>query len=479
MQEIKLDYTKKVFLLDNQDKIYRCRVSHCHFKDENNKFQDIDTRLSYDALNGGWKHSSASYFPSIPEYSDGIFEFRNKYKGTDFTLKFRPISGHVKGTYFEDNDGQYVLYPGAFGQDIDLKVYSYWAGIKKIVIVNKPPIDLTKDLMFDFEIIESSLANITIKKSDESIFDFKKVSSKLDFTDKVIRLGDGTGDTYFRNALMWDSGGLSEGVKIELVRENNKLFIRKTIPSEFLKKATFPVYTDHPTSYYAGAGDGYSGYQTGIFSNWATAHDAVTGTPAGYTDYTGTTLIVDVEVNSTSLFLIVRGFLPIDTSGIDDGDTITAATLNLYVGSKVNTDNDGGDWINVVQTSQASSTTLSTADYDQCGAISNPTEGATRIDIGSITTSAYNSWTLDATGIGWISKTGYTLLGLREGHDATNVSIAASTGNSISVASSEDTSGTKDPYLDVTIAGGGSSIVFRKTFSGIGTGAGKRQVHGW
>jgi len=127
-------------------------------------------------------------------------------------------------------------------------------------------------------------------------------------------------------------------------------------------------------------------------------------------------------------------------------------------------DNDGDDFITVVQTSQADTASLTTADYDQCGAISNPTEGATRIDIGSITIGAYNSWTLNATGLGWISKTGYTFLGLREGHDAINSAITFGI-NRVKFAGSEATGTANDPYLDVTSsAGGGETVTLDKWF---------------
>jgi len=452
------NYVQKVFDLGNGQKNYKIHTAQIHYKDTLNSFQDIDTRLTFDNNIKQWKHNKASYNPTIPEYADGIFDFRNLYEGADFTLQFKPVAQHIKGQYFETEEGRYVLYPNAFGWDIDLKVYSYWAGIKKVICINKPPADLSKDLTFDFEIVISSLVGQKILSADNSEFNFASVGPQLDFTDKTIRLGSNGKYTYFRNAVMWDSSGLSEKVNIKLVKEGTKLYIRKTIPASFLQKATFPVYTDHPTNYYAGAGDGqvvYSGGPPPV--SWDTAHDALTGTWAPYTLEAMGVGSGSNESGGIGKY-IYRSFLPFDTSGIDDATTITAAILYIYPYAKSDGDNDGDDWVNVVQTSQTNPTTLATADYDQCGAINNPTEGATRVDIGNVTTGTYNTWTLDATGISWIDKVNAnnTLLGMREGHDAIDSPIVANTEDKVSLYSSEDTNGSRDPYLDVTTSAGGA-----------------------
>ena len=213
-------------------------------------------------------------------------------------------------------------------------------------------------------------------------------------------------------------------------------------------------------TYYSGAGDGYV-YKQPPSDNmpdiWNDAHHAA----SGINSYSAETVIIRSyleDLSGTGSLcdcLIYRGFFPIDTSGIGDGDTISAAVLKLYVAYRTDTEDDGDDWFNVVQTSQASTSALQNDDYIDCGAVNDPTEGATRVDATGITTSAYNNWTLDATGRGWIDKTGYTKLGLREGHDAIDSPLTTPTGGgiervTITVASSEDTSGTKDPYLDVT-----------------------------
>lgn len=181
-------------------------------------------------------------------------------------------------------------------------------------------------------------------------------------------------------------------------------------------------------------------------------HDTSSGSNV---DYTST---IDNAVGVSNGYNFYRLFLPFNTSSIPSDASITSATLNVYGNFKSNTDDDGDDWINVIQTSQASETTLATADFDQAGAINNPTEGATRIDLGSLSASGYNVWTLDSTGRGWIKKsgetancgasTGWTCLGLREGHDAIDSPVSGN--NYLLINSSEFVGTAFDPYLDIT-----------------------------
>ncbi len=202
---------------------------------------------------------------------------------------------------------------------------------------------------------------------------------------------------------------------------------------------------------FSGAGDG-TAYNSAI-PTWVGAHDAAAGS---FSSATGQNIVANTNTNGD--YFVGRGFIPFDTSSIPANSTITAATFNGYVTSKFNAVNDGNDWINIIQTSQASETTLDNADFDQAGAIDNPTEGATRIDIGSVTTSAYNVWTLDSTGRSWIKKTGetsncgvtagWTCLGIREGHDASDITPTGI--NNITVLESETSGTSQDPYLDIT-----------------------------
>lgn len=239
--------------------------------------------------------------------------------------------------------------------------------------------------------------------------------------------------------------------------------------------ATAHAVTD---TIYSEAGDGYV---SAIASLWSTVHDATTGTAsptAATSDVGGVVTRAEVTCGDdpfpppiyNNSFSIMRLFLPFDTSSISASATVSAATLNVYVTAKVNTDNDGTDYIGVIRTSQATHTTLANGDYDNAGAVDNPTQGASNVDIGSISASAYQTFTLDSTGLGWIAKNGeasqcsatngVSCFGLREGHDITDVAIvtpsnpdlcdSSSSRNSITISTSEETGTSQDPYLSVT-----------------------------
>ena len=219
------------------------------------------------------------------------------------------------------------------------------------------------------------------------------------------------------------------------------------------------------TNYYAGAGDGRIVKKTDGHpsqANWDTTHDATTGTTVNYTGGAWE-LSIRIEIEGASNYTrIERAFIPCDTSGLEDTVIISAAVLKLYI-EYINDDynGDGYDYIAVVQTDQPNSTELTTADYNNCGATDNPDKGSADVDISGINTSAYNDFTLNATGRGWISKVGTTMLGVREGHDIED-SFPGDPGEtdkySRVYADASETTGTdKDPYLEVTYTPSGGA----------------------
>ncbi|MFA6382726.1 MAG: hypothetical protein WCX08_05675 [Candidatus Buchananbacteria bacterium] len=203
-------------------------------------------------------------------------------------------------------------------------------------------------------------------------------------------------------------------------------------------------------TFYTGAGDGevdFIDYDS-IYS-WAIVHDASVGTAAYTTEYDYVAAGAGQGISSRTA--IYRAFFPFDTSLIPDDALITSATLNLYIWVN-GLRNDSYGFITVIQTTQDSNLVLATSDYSKCGTIPNPTEGvdaANRLLQADINLNNYNSFPLNAAGISWISKTSYTKLGVREGHDVLNVA----TGFPISYAdiyTSERAGTSQDPYLDVT-----------------------------
>ena len=229
--------------------------------------------------------------------------------------------------------------------------------------------------------------------------------------------------------------------------EQTKFTLLEKIKNSFIK-------TILAADYYSSSGDGKIQY-TGS-SNWATTRDAATGSAVvvnATEDYCGSS-----EWYAPSpQYGIKRGFFPFDTSAIPAGSTITAAALKFWTVTVSDQDNDGYDYIVVVQTSQASETSLTTADYDAFSF----TEGSNQVELTTLATGQYNTWTLN--NLTWVKASGetsncgvtagFTCLGLIEGHDAANqaISSADTTANFNYGYLSEQAGTSNDPYLSVTV----------------------------
>lgn len=178
-------------------------------------------------------------------------------------------------------------------------------------------------------------------------------------------------------------------------------------------------------------------------ASWDTAHDATSGSVSD-----DVSQMRPASEHNGSVYIIRRTFTLFDTSAIGSSGTVTAADLDLYAFLKVNGDNDGDDFMRIVSASTASNTALTTTDYNDCGdAVDNPTAHASDVDITSISTSAYQTFALNATGLSNINKTGVSKFGCREGHDCVDSAVTTSTSSYVSWTCAESTN---DPTLTVT-----------------------------
>ena len=204
------------------------------------------------------------------------------------------------------------------------------------------------------------------------------------------------------------------------------------------------------------------GHVTSADDYWYLVHDAATGYGTGGTQYEAIAASLHIVPIG---YYIHRAFFPFNTTSIPDNATITSADLYFWSRTTVNEDNDGDDFIVVVgNTTQNSTSTLITADFDTCGAVSNPTEMSDRIDIGNINTGAtVNIFTLDTDGKNAINIQGVTMFGIREGHDVLNLTIGTDFSNNVYIYTSEEAN-ISVPYLNITYnetAGSGSPSTFK------------------
>lgn len=185
------------------------------------------------------------------------------------------------------------------------------------------------------------------------------------------------------------------------------------------------------------------GYIRGLGNDvWATEHDAASGQAPAETNYAVTAAHYGTNNNN-----IYRSFSHYNTSALTASATITAGgnTLTLYNLSK---GDDNGATIGVVQTTFADPISPVAGDYDQFG-----TTLAASATIASHTVSTTKVYTFNSTGDGWISKTGYTQLGLRCSPDYLNSEPAGVN------------------YVEYTQGGGANAPILSVTYTIPATGA--------
>lgn len=155
---------------------------------------------------------------------------------------------------------------------------------------------------------------------------------------------------------------------------------------------------------------------------------------------------------SNNWYILDRAFFPFDTSSIPDTDVISSATLSLYVTGKSDTDAQLTAGLAVYSSTQASVSTIATSDH----ALTGTTAYSSAITYANITTSAYNSFAFNATGIAAISQTGDTKLSVKMVADSGNSPEAwqynSGHNNAIYIAATETAGSSQDPKLVVEAA---------------------------
>ena len=490
MNEIKEKRTlnTKYFLRADGSFQMDAHVGHIHYFDKigGTGMRGIDWTLNFDEVRRGWYFNFHSFQPFIPEFADQWVVFRDLFQDKDQSVKYRAHSYHTKGRLVmpseigmeKQTDQNCVIYDNAFGEGLDYIIYFTRSTMKKVVRI-RDGYKASTDMRFSWDIVLPEEKNAFRTENKEKIgtddsYELDITRSKTFDTRKHTLIGSDKLDgkewyTYLRDFKCWDSGNMDtyheQGISVEYNATENTL--TKIIPTEFLNKSVGDVFSDTTTSYYSGAGDGCVGFERPTTGTWSYIHDAAT---AAYQYSSGTLFQTTGGSEGAGIgsgdwgagLALNRAFVPMDTSGLDDGATITAASLFLYVYAHYTTGElTGYHYYSVVETNQASNTSLSTGDYDECGkSTANGWSSAMSTDIiklsgdvsSSLTDSAYNEFALNSTGLAVISKTGYTKLGVRNAHDLMNVSQNTGAGNYafFHAYTSEQTGTSNDPYLSVT-----------------------------
>ena len=234
---------KKIFDLGDGKKLYRCHVRHIHYVDPNDgQLKDIDPRLAFDNTNKVWKHNKSSYEVALPEYADGTIDFRNKYDGANYNVQFKAGSAaHILGTYVEDSEGNYINYENAFGTGVDLRVYSYWKGIKKVVVARVQP-TMQQIAKFNYELILPNAEDVLV---DDTTWD---KNSTLNARGKRLKIKDSNNKLiWFNTAMIHDSNNppFSTTLDLEITKSANKFLIKKNVGVDIpVADLVYPVYLE-------------------------------------------------------------------------------------------------------------------------------------------------------------------------------------------------------------------------------------------
>lgn len=465
-------YKQIVTAFDGQYKKMSAHVGHIHYKDDQGDFQDSNFDL--EDMGAYWEMTKHNYHLRIAKDFSApvLMQYKNKFEGANHTITYEPKmlawvnspdlsdmqvfrqQQAVQGVL--DNVNHVIRYTDAFGAGIHFEITLLRSGFKKEIVIDaknnleNPPTG-QHHLVALFEYGGSGLR---ILKRNKEMWD-KDGYFEAEDGFEIEEEGNTVAKSFIRPAYIIDEGmdvhnpEATQLLKVFWKKHNNKLYQAKVLSKNFLKNAVYPVRADTVTDYYTGAGDGYVlNTNNPNTATWSTLRDGTAYTKQ--VNYTSTTLIRvgDRNFNTSGVNTIWRAFNPADTSGLTSGATITAASFFGYGIRKDDHDNDGDDFITPMVTSQASTSSLSTSDYT---AYTNTSIGD-QVDLTSINTAGYQEFAISSPDSN-ISKTGFTKIGLIEGHDLNNnqPSLPANDDGCFwDYYPSEDTNGSRDPYYEVT-----------------------------
>jgi hypothetical protein len=427
--------TAKHFDLDNG--IYRleAHIGQIHYRDgalKDGAFREIDTTLEYYEASRGFGVTRASYEAQIGLYGDV------RFFNVDHSLEFRlpnpnrieaePYAGSEFGRLQKALIWRDILQPG--GHQI---VEARNSSLVKLFRFEQKPLS---------NVIEfQAIASAGVKFSDgTSDFDLTKEVGRSIKGRQGLFHSDGR-LSWIRQPRAWNHRGEVVDVELQFFRRGNQIWLRKVIPQDFIDhtfdEAGAWLETDLTTSFYVGSGDGYYYRYVGT-ETWAVIRaGAETGNMlASDSSLTG---LKSHLSNSARYIEDYRAVSPVDTSGLGSSASISSATLNFYGISKLN---------------GLGSSNLTLDRYTSLGfAIANYVAERQAIDIAyaSFNTSAWNAWSLNATGLGNIDKVGTTKLALRYTYDVDNTTPtwAANSQTNFQFRTSEYTGTDYDPYLSV------------------------------
>ena len=418
-------------------------IGHIHYPSglsKNGKLADIDTTLEYNVTSKTWGMTKASYDAEIGIHGDVRFHNGDGSVARTISnlskIEAKPYAGSEFGKI-----GKGLIWTDLLGSGMHQIVEVRNGALVRIFRFERKPAFNEIDLVVD-------MAGLTFAQ--------KPTTGKELIVSDTMELPTAEGRKIItRKPSAWNHRGDSISIQFKYYLDGTTLHMVKVIPQAFID-GTFTergawLETDDSDSYYAGAGDGSVEINEVVeTANWTTNRNAAAGDlarpTATATNGPATQLWDDWVGGGNQRLRIARAFFPVDTSALADGSNIISAVLNVKPTNK----GSNGTFV-VIQTSQASTSTLDNADYSAI-VLDSPNEGSSRLNIADAVVGVYNTVSLNSTGLGWIDKTGVSYIGLRQGNFDIDDSSPA-LGNSASyifVNTSEQTGTDSDPYFDIT-----------------------------
>lgn len=411
---------------------------------ETGEFEDIDSRI--EEVDGGFSMKKAPYKADV-DTSGAKPLVTLTYEGQTITLDSpNKNPGNLARAYKVDDHT--IRYPDLIGPGLDLELITRNNNFIENVVITGPQAGATPDgdyIEIPFTVRTSNFN--ALSSSGKSLSESATLTSSDEAT---LSLGNAKARILAPTAISSASGAKPTSIEISYTKNGDgTIAMKKRIPKSFLDGVTYPVRTDATFSFNPAVGDGTAYH---IDTSWSAARDTMSGgSGGGIPD--GWYVTIENDKTGASEYRINRSFLPFDTSSLPDNAIIQSATLNVWPAGR-SLHGDSYDYLAVVgPTTQSSTSWLYASDFAACGATSSPTylsnttATASTYWPGTATTSV--QFLLNASGIAAISKTGYTKLGIREGHDIDNVSPPSQATRYWSLTSADNGNGEGIPYLDV------------------------------
>lgn len=445
-----------------------------NYLDKNHEWKSINTNFVLGV--GGWEMKDAPFEVFVPRLSDGTALFRNNNRWDelhntridaselDMTIKalVSPVLGRLEKGDLNASVGliknvSYVVYENVL-PDVDLIYYVHFGRspkLEKLVRVKVArAVDISFELGFSTAIAHERGAERILIKGGREI-GLESISAW---------------DSNFGTDRNLDSLRKKTNIPFDFGKVGSKYILTKHIPSP--AGWVLPLYSDVVSSFNpaAGANSPIDGWVRVVNASdvWATERNRATG------DSISTTAFRPIAGMGGGLFHIGRSIAYFNTGAtITDLATINATastSLTLWESGTIqNGDNDGNDYLAVVQSFLAADNNIVTADFDafcdatDCAVTAGVAlvEGSNQLDITSILTGTSTLFVLDADGRGWIAdandtkpagapNAGITRIAVLEGHDILDNAYAGAddTFNGVTFFSA-DQGGTTQPKLDV------------------------------